>query len=74
MPATFEFHAFNRPSRARTSRGARAATGDIQLGTGHPQGGNPLSADADSGVVEPARSRVHDPRLASVESRFPPCG
>ena len=32
---------------------------DIQLGTGHPQGGNALSASPERGVVDPSGFRVH---------------
>jgi choline dehydrogenase-like flavoprotein len=60
MPSTFQFHAFGSDGEldqldAYKRKGNR---GYLSIGTGHPQGGNPISSDAAKGVVDPSL-RVH---------------
>jgi choline dehydrogenase-like flavoprotein len=58
MPATFHYREFT--SEAELDRMDEYVTddSDISLGTGHPQGGNALSADPAKGVVD-SNFRVH---------------
>jgi choline dehydrogenase-like flavoprotein len=58
MPTTFRYHEFTTEAELdRLDQYVRDGS-DISLGTGHPQGGNPLSRDPARGVVDPA-FRVH---------------
>jgi choline dehydrogenase-like flavoprotein len=50
MPATFQFHQLDEIIRDNE---------DIQLGTGHPQGGHALGATPEDGPVSPLDFRVH---------------
>lgn len=59
MPATFEYHSFSDPDELERLSEIVADSSDIQLGTGHPQGGNALGADAAESVVDPRSFRVH---------------
>jgi choline dehydrogenase-like flavoprotein len=62
MPATFAFHAFETEAALERLDEIVQSKSDIQLGTGHPQGGNPLSLHPESGVVDPRSFRVHGTR------------
>ncbi|MGH2951903.1 MAG: GMC family oxidoreductase N-terminal domain-containing protein [Solirubrobacterales bacterium] len=59
MPATFAYHSFTAPEQLDQLDGIVRDNEDIQLGTGHPQGGNPLGARAEHGPVDPRDFRVH---------------
>jgi choline dehydrogenase-like flavoprotein len=59
MPATFEYHAFEDESELDRLGELVNDRSDIQIGTGHPQGGNRLSTESETGVVDPASFRVH---------------
>jgi choline dehydrogenase-like flavoprotein len=59
MPATFVYHEFREPDDLERLDDIVADNSDIQLGTGHPQGGNALNASPERGVVDPAGFRVH---------------
>jgi choline dehydrogenase-like flavoprotein len=59
MPSTFAYYEYDREDQlAKLSEVVRDNT-DIQLGTGHPQGGNALGPTASEGVVDPRSFRVH---------------
>jgi choline dehydrogenase-like flavoprotein len=53
MPATFDYHEFHTVEEMRRLRDIVRDASDITLGTGHPMGGNMISADASRGVVDP---------------------
>lgn len=53
MPATFDYHEFQTVEEVRRLRELVRDASDITLGTGHPMGGNMISADAARGVVDP---------------------
>jgi choline dehydrogenase-like flavoprotein len=59
MPSTFQFHEFTRPEQLDELDELVRSNEDIQLGTGHPQGGNSLAADVAEGPVDPNGFRVH---------------
>jgi choline dehydrogenase-like flavoprotein len=59
MPATFEYHSFTSPEQLDALSEIVTDSSDIQLGTGHPQGGNALGTDPASSVVDPRSFRVH---------------
>jgi choline dehydrogenase-like flavoprotein len=59
MPATFQFHSFDEPEQLEQLDEIVTDSSDIQLGTGHPQGGNSLSLDPAEGVVDPETFGVH---------------
>ena len=59
MPATFQFSSFTRPDDLERLSEIVRSNEDIQLGTGHPQGGNPLGREASDGPVDPRGFRVH---------------
>jgi choline dehydrogenase-like flavoprotein len=59
MPSTFAYYEYdNEDQLDKLSEVVRDNT-DIQLGTGHPQGGNALGPTASEGVVDPRSFRVH---------------
>jgi choline dehydrogenase-like flavoprotein len=58
IPTTFDYHEFRTPEDLRRLPELVKDASDITLGTGHPQGGNPMSADPKNGVVDP-EFRVH---------------
>lgn len=58
MPATFTYHEFTRESQLDALDGYVRDHSDLQVGTGHPQGGNAMSANPARGVVGPD-FRVH---------------
>jgi len=62
MPATFVFHSFETEDELERLDEIVNDKSDIQLGTGHPQGGNRLSTQPDRGVVDPSSFRVHGMR------------
>jgi choline dehydrogenase-like flavoprotein len=62
MPSTFAFHAFETESELERLDEIVTDPSDIQVGTGHPQGGNPLSTSTERGVVDPRSFRVHGTR------------
>ena len=62
MPATFAFHSFQTADELERLGEIVTDKSDIQLGTGHPQGGNRLSTHPDGGVVDPSTFRVHGMR------------
>jgi choline dehydrogenase-like flavoprotein len=53
MPATFAYQEYRTAADLLRLRTAVKGPADITLGTGHPMGGNALSANADIGVVNP---------------------
>jgi choline dehydrogenase-like flavoprotein len=59
MPSTFQFHAFTHEGQLDQLDEIVRSNEDIQLGTGHPQGGNSLAADPTVGPVDPVGFRVH---------------
>jgi choline dehydrogenase-like flavoprotein len=59
MPATFEYHSFTRADQLDQLSAIVTDSSDIQLGTGHPQGGNALGTDPADSVVDPRTFRVH---------------
>jgi choline dehydrogenase-like flavoprotein len=59
MPSTFQYHAFTSPDQLDQLDEIVRSNEDIQLGTGHPQGGNSLAADPTVGPVDPVGFRVH---------------
>jgi choline dehydrogenase-like flavoprotein len=59
MPSTFQFHAFTDVDQLDRLDDIVRSNEDIQLGTGHPQGGNSLAADPTVGPVDPVGFRVH---------------
>jgi choline dehydrogenase-like flavoprotein len=59
MPATFEYHSFTRPDQLDLLDEIVTDSSDIQLGTGHPQGGNALGTDPAQSVVDPRTFLVH---------------
>jgi choline dehydrogenase-like flavoprotein len=58
IPTTFDYYEFCAPTELRRLPELVKDASDITLGTGHPQGGNPMSADPKKGVVDP-EFRVH---------------
>ena len=59
MPATFGFRAYTRPEQLDELDDLVRTNADIQLGTGHPQGGNALAAVPTEGPVDPRTFLVH---------------
>ncbi len=59
MPATFQFKSFSSPEEVERLSEIVRSNEDIQLGTGHPQGGNSLAREAAEGPVDPRDFRVH---------------
>jgi choline dehydrogenase-like flavoprotein len=59
MPATFQYESFSDPEELGRLDEVVTDSSDIQLGTGHPQGGNSLSTDPAEGVVDPEAFTVH---------------
>lgn len=59
MPATFSYHSFTEPDQLERLSEIVTDSSDIQLGTGHPQGGNALGTDPADSVVDPHTFRVH---------------
>lgn len=59
MPSTFQFHSFSNEAELDALDAIVRTNEDIQLGTGHPQGGNSLGADPTAGPVDPDGFRVH---------------
>jgi choline dehydrogenase-like flavoprotein len=59
MPATFMYHEFRSPEQLERLDEIVTDNSDIQLGTGHPQGGNALGPTPESGVADPSSFRVH---------------
>jgi choline dehydrogenase-like flavoprotein len=59
MPATFQYRSFGRAEQLDELDELVTDSSDIQLGTGHPQGGNALSLDPAEGVVDPEAFAVH---------------
>ena len=59
MPATFEYHSFSTADQLDRLTELVRDSSDIQLGTGHPQGGNALGTDPSASVVDPATFRIH---------------
>jgi choline dehydrogenase-like flavoprotein len=53
MPATFDFYEFRTVDELRRLRELVRDAADLTLGTGHPMGGNAMSADRRIGVVDP---------------------
>jgi choline dehydrogenase-like flavoprotein len=53
MPATFHYRELTSPDQLDQLDDWVKDSSDISLGTGHPQGGNALSAVASQGVVDP---------------------
>jgi choline dehydrogenase-like flavoprotein len=58
MPNTYEYHEFRSESELDTLDRYVHDASDLSVGTGHPQGGNAISADPERGVVGPD-CRVH---------------
>jgi choline dehydrogenase-like flavoprotein len=59
MPATFSFHEYAAEDELEELSEVVRDNSDIQLGTGHPQGGNALGLNPQLGAVDPASFRVH---------------
>ncbi len=59
MPATFTYHSFTTADQLDELDEIVTDSSDIQLGTGHPQGGNSLGLDAADSVVDPRSFLVH---------------
>jgi choline dehydrogenase-like flavoprotein len=59
MPSTFMYHEFRSEEELDRLDEIVRDNSDIQLGTGHPQGGNSLGLSPDQGVVDPRTFRVH---------------
>ncbi|HEX2129181.1 MAG TPA: GMC family oxidoreductase [Solirubrobacterales bacterium] len=59
MPSTFQYHAFTTEEQLERLDEIVRTNEDIQLGTGHPQGGNSLGAEPTVGPVDPVGFRVH---------------
>ena len=55
----FRFRSYSRPEQLDDLDRLVRTNEDIQLGTGHPQGGNPFGADPSAGPVNAADFRVH---------------
>jgi choline dehydrogenase-like flavoprotein len=53
IPNTFEYREFKSPEQLRRLADYIKDASDITIGTGHPQGGNILSANTKLGVVDP---------------------
>jgi choline dehydrogenase-like flavoprotein len=58
MANTLSFHEFTHPRQLAELIPVALDPEELALGTGHPQGGNPISGSAGSGVVDP-EFRVH---------------
>lgn len=73
MPSTFAYNVFESADELDRLDELVSDKSDIQLGTGHPQGGNRLSPDPERGVVDPRTFRVHGMRnlYACDASVFP---
>ncbi|HEU5248397.1 MAG TPA: GMC family oxidoreductase N-terminal domain-containing protein, partial [Thermoanaerobaculia bacterium] len=65
IPNTFDYYEFCTPGELRRLPELVKDASDITLGTGHPQGGNPMSVDPKKGVVDP-EFRVHGYRNLHV--------
>jgi choline dehydrogenase-like flavoprotein len=59
MPSTFLYNEFHSADELERLDDLVTDSSDIQLGTGHPQGGNSLALDPTAGVVDPRDFRVH---------------
>jgi choline dehydrogenase-like flavoprotein len=59
MPSTFAYHEYDHEDQLSELSEVVRDNSDIQLGTGHPQGGNALGPSAAEGVVDPRSFRVH---------------
>jgi choline dehydrogenase-like flavoprotein len=59
MPSTFSYYEFTEEDELERLSEVIKDNEDIQLGTGHPQGGNALGPTAERGVVDPRSFRVH---------------
>jgi choline dehydrogenase-like flavoprotein len=59
MPSTFQFRCFTREEQLDELDEVVRTNEDLQLGTGHPQGGNSLATDPAEGPVDPRGFRVH---------------
>jgi choline dehydrogenase-like flavoprotein len=53
MPSTFRLLEIRDPCQLPRIDEEIGDDGDLSIGTSHPQGGNPMSADAKKGVVDP---------------------
>ncbi len=53
MPNTFAYHEYNNNEELKALTTDAKDGADITLGTGHPQGGNVLSANKEIGVINP---------------------
>lgn len=53
MPNTFSYYEFNNKTELKRLKDLVQDNSDITLGTGHPQGGNIMSATKSQGVVDP---------------------
>jgi choline dehydrogenase-like flavoprotein len=58
IPNTFDYYEFRTTEELHRLPELVGDASDLTLGTGHPQGGNPMSADPKRGVVDP-EFRVH---------------
>jgi choline dehydrogenase-like flavoprotein len=59
MPCTFAYHEYTKEEQLDELSEIVRDNSDIQLGTGHPQGGNALGLTPNDGVVDPRTFRVH---------------
>jgi choline dehydrogenase-like flavoprotein len=53
IPNTFDYYEFKNPDELRELPTIVKDQSDITLGTGHPQGGNPISRNPEFGVIDP---------------------
>jgi len=53
IPNTFDYYEFKNVDELRELPKLVKDASDITLGTGHPQGGNPISQKSDIGVIDP---------------------
>jgi choline dehydrogenase-like flavoprotein len=53
LPNTFDYYEFKNADELRQLPNIVKDASDITLGTGHPQGGNPISRNPDIGVIDP---------------------
>ncbi len=59
MPNTFGYIEYKSPKELQALRTDARDSQDITLGTGHPQGGNAISATRNKGVIDP-EFKVYD--------------
>jgi choline dehydrogenase-like flavoprotein len=72
MPHTFRLRRYATVAELATFPGSIRDASDLTLGTGHPQGGNPISGRKDRGVVEPDfRVKGYANLFVSDASLFP---